>query len=45
MHLPAVIVGNDKTGAWAEAGGLSSTEELVKIIDSVSRGDTAVLQE
>jgi protein SCO1/2 len=36
MHESVVLIGNDRTGVWATADGLSSTDEIVKVIDDVS---------
>jgi cytochrome oxidase Cu insertion factor (SCO1/SenC/PrrC family) len=41
LHSPIILIGNDRTGVWMEAEGLSATEELVNIIDQVS-GTAAV---
>lgn len=36
LHNPFVLIGNDRTGAWLEADGLSTPEELVELIDGIS---------
>jgi protein SCO1/2 len=36
LHTPFLLIGNDRTGTWVEAEGLSPAEELVNIIDSIS---------
>jgi cytochrome oxidase Cu insertion factor (SCO1/SenC/PrrC family) len=36
MHAPILLIGNDRTGVWTQAEGLSPAQELVKIIDEVS---------
>jgi cytochrome oxidase Cu insertion factor (SCO1/SenC/PrrC family) len=36
MHSPIVFIGNDRTGIWTDAGGLSAPERLVEIIDRVA---------
>ncbi|MET0646300.1 MAG: SCO family protein [Pyrinomonadaceae bacterium] len=36
LHSPVVLIGNDRTGTWVEAEGLSPAEELIDIIDSIS---------
>ena len=36
LHTPFILIGNDRTGAWVEAEGLSPAEELVSIIDGIS---------
>jgi protein SCO1/2 len=37
MHSPILLIGNDRTGVWTEAEGLSAPEEVVKEIDKVAR--------
>jgi len=37
MHSPILLIGNDRTGVWAEAEGLSAPEEVVREIDKVAR--------
>lgn len=34
-HLNIFIIGNERTGLWKKAFGLASSDELVKIVDSV----------
>jgi cytochrome oxidase Cu insertion factor (SCO1/SenC/PrrC family) len=41
LHEAVLLIGNDRTGVWEDAGGLSSTEKLVEIIDRVSGTDAA----
>lgn len=36
LHTPFLLIGNDRTGVWVEAEGLSPAEELVNIIDGIS---------
>lgn len=36
MHGSIILIGNDRTGVWEAADGLSATKELVEIIDHVS---------
>ena len=36
LHNAVVFIGNDRTGIWEDAAGLSSTESLVEIIDRVA---------
>lgn len=35
-HSPILLIGNDRTGRWVAAEGLSAPEELVKTIDRIS---------
>ena len=35
MHSPILLIGNDRTGVWTEAEGLSAPEVVVKEIDKV----------
>lgn len=37
MHESMVLIGNEKTGVWTTLDGLSLPEDLVKVIDRVSR--------
>ena len=37
-HTPAVLVGNDATGQWARAYGLSRPSALVKLIGDAFEG-------
>ena len=37
MHSPILLIGNDRTGVWTEAEGLSAPEEVIKEIDKVAR--------
>ena len=34
-HSPIMLMGNDRTGLWKKAMGLSSPEELITVLDSV----------
>jgi protein SCO1/2 len=36
LHTPFLLIGNDRTGAWVEAEGLSPAEKLVNVIDRIS---------
>lgn len=36
MHDPVLLIGNDRTGAWMEAEGLSATADLVQLIDQLA---------
>jgi hypothetical protein len=36
LHDAVLLIGNDRTGVWEDAAGLSSTESLVEIINRVS---------
>lgn len=38
VHLPAVFIGNDRTGLWVSADGLAGPEELIKVIEGVKSG-------
>ena len=37
LHSPVLLIGNDRTGIWEDAAGLSSPDKLIDIIDRVSR--------
>lgn len=37
MHLPVTFVGNDKTGTWTSADGVFAPEELLKVVDYLTR--------
>ncbi len=37
MHESLVMIGNDKTGVWTSTDGLLFPEDIVKVIDEVSR--------
>lgn len=37
MHESLMIVGNDRTGTWTSTDGLLLPDEIVKVIDDVSR--------
>jgi hypothetical protein len=43
MHAPILLIGNDRTGVWTEAAGLSSLDALVKVIDRVAKPVAASL--
>lgn len=36
-HAPTFLIGNDRTGVWAEAEGFSSPTALLKVIDRVAQ--------
>lgn len=36
MHDPVLLIGNDRTGAWMEAEGLSATADIVQLIDRLA---------
>ena len=35
MGITIFIIGNERTGLWKKAFGLASSEELVKVVNSV----------
>ena len=37
MHLPVTFIGNDKTGEWTSADGIFAPEELLKVVDYLTR--------
>lgn len=37
MHQPVTFIGNDKTGTWTSADGVFSAEELLKVVDFLTR--------
>lgn len=37
MHLPVTFIGNDKTGTWTSADGVFAPEDLLKVVDYLSR--------
>lgn len=37
MHESVLMIGNDKTGVWTSTDGLMFPEDIVKVIDEVSR--------
>jgi cytochrome oxidase Cu insertion factor (SCO1/SenC/PrrC family) len=37
MHESVLLIGNDKTGVWTSSDGLLFPEDIVKVIDAVSR--------
>lgn len=37
MHEAFLVIGNDRTGVWTTAYGLQRTEDIVKMIDDLSR--------
>lgn len=39
MHESLMIVGNDRTGTWTSTDGLLRADELVKVIDEISRSE------
>ena len=36
LHSPVLLIGNDRTGVWEDAEGLSSPDKLIEIIERVS---------
>jgi cytochrome oxidase Cu insertion factor (SCO1/SenC/PrrC family) len=36
QHYPIIFIGNDRTGVWTDAGGLSARERLIGIIDRIA---------
>lgn len=36
LHNPVLLIGNDRTGVWEDAEGLSSPDKLIAIIDRIS---------
>jgi cytochrome oxidase Cu insertion factor (SCO1/SenC/PrrC family) len=38
LHNPVLLIGNDRTGVWEDAEGLSSPDKLIQIIERVSAG-------
>lgn len=36
MHAPILLIGNDRTGIWTQAEGLSPARDLINVIDKVS---------
>lgn len=36
MHSPILLIGNDRTGVWTEAEGLSAPAEVIREIDKVA---------
>jgi protein SCO1/2 len=34
-HLTVLIIGNERTGLWKKAYGLATSEDLIKVVDSV----------
>lgn len=41
-HLNVFIIGNERTGLWKKAFGLASSDELVKVVESVINDQPAV---
>src|ERR1044072_8629923 len=41
MHVPATFIGNDRKRLWTSAAGIFSAEELIKLIDHISREDAS----
>lgn len=37
MHLPVTFIGNDKTGTWTSADGVFAAEDLLKVVDFLTR--------
>src|ERR1044072_1675837 len=44
LHNPVLLIGNDRTGVWEAAEGLSSPDKLVQIIERVSAAREPLLQ-
>lgn len=42
MHHPLIFIGNDRTGVWTTAGGLSNAERVVEVIDRIAESRQAV---
>lgn len=40
LHNPVLLIGNDRTGVWEDAEGLSSPDKLIEIIERVSAAGT-----
>jgi cytochrome oxidase Cu insertion factor (SCO1/SenC/PrrC family) len=36
LHNPVVLIGNDRTGVWEDAEGLSSPDKLIEVIERVA---------
>ena len=36
LHNPVLLIGNDRTGVWEDAEGLSSPDKLIEVIERVS---------
>jgi len=43
-HLNVFIIGNESTGLWKKAFGLSSSDELIKVVESVINDQPARVQ-
>ena len=41
-HLNILIIGNERTGLWKKAFGLASSDELVKVVESVLKDQAPV---
>ena len=37
MHLPVTFIGNDKTGTWTSADGVFAAEDLLKVVEFLTR--------
>ncbi|HKS08816.1 MAG TPA: SCO family protein [Pyrinomonadaceae bacterium] len=37
MHLPVTFIGNDKTGTWTSADGVFAAEDLLNVVDLLTR--------
>ena len=37
MHLPVTFIGNDKTGTWTSADGVFAPQDLLRVVDYLSR--------
>ena len=40
MHLPSTFIGNDKSGVWISATGVFSPENLLQVVNHLTRDDT-----
>ncbi len=41
QHYPIVFIGNDQTGQWKSASGLSAPEKTIELIDQIARVSTS----
>jgi protein SCO1 len=37
MHLPATFIGNDKSGSWTSAAGVLGAEDLLTVVDLMTK--------
>lgn len=42
MHVPVTFIGNDRKRLWTSAAGIFGAEELIKVIDHISREDAPI---